>query len=294
MLTLKHILMPVDFSQRCVSAAQHAAALASHFHSEVTLLHASPPAHLSHSDLEKPGIVVEEALAGRKEEVRRLLDSFLANELRDIPTRRLLMEGDPAERIVECAQTENFDLIMMPTHGLGTFRRFILGSVTAKVLHDVHCPVWTGAHVTESDEIPVGPLRSVVCAVDLARGETRHLRWATQFAAQMEADLVVVHAMPSFEFTPETVYLETELVKTMTSEAKQKILEMLADCKSAEIRIQQLIAGGDVSKVVRTAVEMHQAGLVVIARSTHRGILGRLRTNSYAIIRDSPCPVISV
>ena len=37
----------------------------------------------------------------------------------------------------------------MPTHGYGPFRRFILGSNTAKVLHDADCPVWTGVHVEE-------------------------------------------------------------------------------------------------------------------------------------------------
>jgi hypothetical protein len=39
------------------------------------------------------------------------------------------------------------DLIMMPTYGMGSFRRHLIGSVTAKVLHDVACPVWTAAHV---------------------------------------------------------------------------------------------------------------------------------------------------
>ena len=40
----------------------------------------------------------------------------------------------------------------MPTHGLGKLRRFILGSVTAKVLHDLEAPVLTGAHVEGVDE----------------------------------------------------------------------------------------------------------------------------------------------
>ncbi len=35
------------------------------------------------------------------------------------------------------------DLIMMPTHGGRHFRSLLIGSVTAKVLHDVRCPVWT-------------------------------------------------------------------------------------------------------------------------------------------------------
>ncbi|MGA8595805.1 MAG: universal stress protein [Bryobacteraceae bacterium] len=44
--------------------------------------------------------------------------------------------GDPAAAIVKCAQAEQVDLIMMPTHGYGPYRKFLLGSVTAKVLHD--------------------------------------------------------------------------------------------------------------------------------------------------------------
>jgi len=45
--------------------------------------------------------------------------------------------------------------------------------------------------------------------------------------------------------------------------------------------------------VCRTA-ERVQADLLVIGRGSAAGIFGRLRTNAYAIIRQSPCPVVSV
>ena len=60
-------------------------------------------------------------------------------------------EGDPGSRIVEAARASGFDLIMMPSRGRGTFRSALLGSVTAKVLHDAECAVWTAAH-TETPE----------------------------------------------------------------------------------------------------------------------------------------------
>jgi nucleotide-binding universal stress UspA family protein len=41
-------------------------------------------------------------------------------------------------------------------------------------------------------------------------------------------------------------------------------------------------------------VQDYSADLVVIGRSCGNGVVGRLRTNSYAIIRECPCPVISV
>ena len=47
------------------------------------------------------------------------------------------------------AKANQIDLIMMPTHGYGRFRALLLGSVTAKVLHDADCPVWTAVHREE-------------------------------------------------------------------------------------------------------------------------------------------------
>ena len=54
------------------------------------------------------------------------------------------------------------------------------------------------------------------------------------------------------------------------------------------------VEGGRVSKVVRSAAEDRKSDLLVIGRAPTSGLPGRLRTNSYAIIREAPCPVISV
>ena len=81
---------------------------------------------------------------------RREIEGFLADELSGLNVRRLVLEGDPARQIVEFAHREHTDIIAMPTHGYGPFRRFILGSNTAKVLHDADCAVWTGVHLGAS------------------------------------------------------------------------------------------------------------------------------------------------
>jgi len=58
----------------------------------------------------------------------------------------------------------------------------------------------------------------------------------------------------------------------------------------AEVRLE----GGEVAQVVRQAALDASADLVVIGRGVLREAFGRLRSNSYAIIRESPCPVLSV
>ena len=51
---------------------------------------------------------------------------------------------------------------------------------------------------------------------------------------------------------------------------------------------------GSVAKVVRSAALRHHSDLVIIGRGQINDTLGGLRTNTYAVIRESPCPVLSV
>src|SRR5215467_7356165 len=82
----------------------------------------------------------------------------------------------------------------MPTHGHGPFRRFLLGSNTARVLHDAHCPIWTGVHVDEAAVDDSAPFRHVLCAVDLGEESHKAVCWALTFAREFGAMLTLVHA----------------------------------------------------------------------------------------------------
>jgi len=55
-----------------------------------------------------------------------------------------------------------------------------------------------------------------------------------------------------------------------------------------------VVEAGDPPKLVCEMAERGRAGLLVIGRGSAAGVFGRLRTNAYAIIRQSPCPVVSV
>src|SRR5262245_15291346 len=67
----------------------------------------------------------------RKQYARRTLDEFCTNHLRGMPVQRELLDGNPAHAIVTFAHDKQMEMIVIPTHGYGAFRRFILGSVTA-------------------------------------------------------------------------------------------------------------------------------------------------------------------
>ncbi len=291
MSLLDRILLPVDFSERSSGAARFVEALADRDNTEIFLVHVSTPLSYEMSALDVGGTVISELNADRSGELKQQLDEFLADELKPFRVHRHLLEGDPAKRIVEFAHTNRVNLITMPTHGYGLFRRFLLGSVTAKVLHDADCPVWTGAHIEEAPAVDKIHFQNVVVAVDLCPGQAlKALSWGAQLAERYGAKLSVVHAYPSLEgrageyFDPNW---RNYFVDIATEEIRKLESKLGLD---AEI----ILEDGDVPHVVCNLALTRKADVLVIGRGSAAGMFGRLRANAYAIIRQSPCPVVSV
>jgi nucleotide-binding universal stress UspA family protein len=293
MFQLERILVPIDFSDSSLVAARHAGALAHHFRSEVTLLHvneflvihpATGPLGFGVTSWEP---IRSEHLAARKKE----LDEFGAVELSGIPVKRVVCSGDPARIIVESASAENSDLIIMPTHGGGSFRRFLLGSVTAKVLHDAECPVWTGAHLEVGPSLTPTEMRHVMCAVNFEPQSFRAVHWAAAFAKELGAKLTVTHAVLQ---TPPN--LPDRYAFQWHEEAQhgtdQRLQTLLLD---SGIHADTLVVGdGDVPRALSAAAKEKGAGLLVIGRSSAGKASKRLGSHTYSIICHAPCPVVSI
>jgi nucleotide-binding universal stress UspA family protein len=288
MLPLAKILLPVDFSARSVGAVHCAQRLAERFSSEIILLHVLAPIEYRLGDTEMGGVMLGDLYRAQIEGLTAELDEFQRAELAGGTVRRLVLEGDPAGRIVEFAHEEKVNLIMMPTHGHGPFRRFLLGSITAKVLHDAACPVWTGVHIAEAATHPV-ELHRVLCAVDLGPQSERALKWADWLSREFEARLTLVHVTPACAQTPN--HTDDAWRAKLRATAEQTIAALQARVGSqAEVRLE----AGDSAKAICAAAAQLRAGALVIARGSAAGGFGRLRSNAYAILRQSPCPVVSV
>lgn len=198
-ISLSKILLPVAFSERCRGAARYADALACHFHAELVLLHVVMPPYSLDRGAEEAAVYSSAAdlVAERVAQSRTELDGFLREAPRDPRVRRIVLEGDPARKIVEYAQAEKVDLIVMPTHGYGPFRRFLLSSVAAKALHDTECPVWTGPHMEKAPAWESITLRNVACALDLGPQSRAVLGWGGGMAQEFGANLALLHAIPT-------------------------------------------------------------------------------------------------
>ena len=284
---LSRILLPVDFSKHGIGAASYAGMLARHFGSSVTLLHVNPlfvPAVESPQDFSGPLDVGW--VTAFEAQRRKALEAYEEPQLRGLNVGRVVVTGDPAQRIVEQAHNEESDLIVLATHGYGRFRKFLLGSVAAKVLDDATCPIWTGAHLEEASG--GSGISHVLCAIDNSPASEHVLLWAWDLAREFKAEFTVLHAIPNLE--PPDEFLAADLT-SRADEARSMVQCFLT---KAGIQADVLIDAGEPATVVAKAAKATGADVTVIGRSLKRGGAGRLRPHAYSIIRESPCPVVSV
>ena len=285
MLSIKHILFPFDFSVQGVQAAPFVRALAQRFNARVTLFSTgAPAASLSPADI---GVPRDDGGRQRVPQLQLELEQALPTELAGTQVDRVADAGDPAYRILDFAHTHGVDLIMMPTHGVGLFRRLLLGSVAAKVLHDARCPVWTATHAEEEHGKPHP--RSVLCAVDDGAGSADLMQWAEAFSAHIGARLSLLHVVEPITDWPS---LEHERVRQdqFRLEARARMESIQA---TAGVVAPLRVAVGDIVATVAEDAWQEDADLVVVGRGNQAESHARGRSRAYAISRRSPCPVLS-
>jgi len=128
-MPFKHILLPLDSSSLAEEAVTHAITLAQSSGADIHLLHVQKSP--SHSD-EHCTDPVEWRL--RRAELRSYLQG-LSEQIaeRDVPVTLSIVEGRPAEQIVEYCEEHAIDLIVITAYGKGGISRFDFGSTAQKL-----------------------------------------------------------------------------------------------------------------------------------------------------------------
>jgi nucleotide-binding universal stress UspA family protein len=291
MLNIQRILVPVVLADTARHVVHQAAWLARRLRAEIILLHVvtplSYPAGLLESGHE---ITARDLHAHIVQRAQEDLDQALHPELDGIAVTRVLLRGDPAHEIVKMARDRNVDLIMMSTHGYGAFYRFLLGSVTAKVLHEIQCPVWTGAHLEEPPAREFS-IRRVLCSVELNAHSRHTISLAAEMATAVDGVLTLVHITGSVEiYGPGGSHVDPGWKEKLVGFAAEEIAKLQQD---AGTKAEVIIDSGNVGELLNRAAEQTKADVLVIGHIPGRSHLGD-NGNGYGIIRASQIPVLSV
>ena len=143
MREIKKFLLPIDFSGASIKILQYAIFLAGKYNAKIFIvsvveypytLSGFPSSRLGSEYEEKMIRIAEKNMASFIEENRDLMPVSLESSI---------LKGHPAEKIISYAEMENFDLIIMGTHGHTSLKKMLIGSVAEKVIKLASCPVLT-------------------------------------------------------------------------------------------------------------------------------------------------------
>ena len=142
-MEIRRILAPTDFSELSKQGLQSALELADAFGAKLLLLYVvEPPPY------PVEGIVPSHLGATMLDDLERQATNDLAQMLSEtqasnMDVARRVVVGIPYRKIVDVAEEEKIDLIVMTTHGRTGLSHLVMGSVAEKIVRTAPCPVLT-------------------------------------------------------------------------------------------------------------------------------------------------------
>jgi nucleotide-binding universal stress UspA family protein len=288
----RSILFPTDFSKSSEAITDHAVGLAKAAGVKVWILSVVPRLEEWHGVSEKYfGPFSDSAIAAfekNRQELEaerfKMLEHFQVNHFASVESEVSVRSGGVADVIIDFAEEKNVGLIMMPTRALGRRRQFLIGSTTAKVLHDAPCPVWTSPHPRELS--PFRPYRRIALALDYRSLSIPLLIRASEFAELFGASLSVLSAIPSSSVAGQP------LVQKVKKDLESALEEQLKESKvKASIR---LVEGNPGDVICEVAEDIEGADLIITGRGRLDEAAGYIHSHNYEIIWNAPCPVITL
>lgn len=281
------ILFPTDGSETASSAFDYALSVASAHDATIHAFHVADSTVVSTTRIRGDVVDVLE------QEGKQFVDELEARaEAADVSVRTDVQQGNPAEMIAEYADQYETDLIVMPTHGRSGIKRYLLGSVTERVISTTSMPVLT---VTPSEgEEFVYPPSDFLLPTDGSRCAKLALNEATALA---DATGAALHLLTVVETTALGIDVRSTVAQDQLEAQATEILDG-AKATAEEAGIESTItsiAQGRPYKRIHSYITENDIDLVVL------GTRGETDFSQYVLggvsdklIRTAPVPVLVV
>lgn len=198
----------------------------------------------------------------------------------------VMAEGDVAGCIFECARQRHIDLIILGTHGRKGFSKAVVGSVAERVFRHSEIPVLTvGPHVHGS--VLAHPKR-VLAPIDFTAATQYSAKYACALAREHQSELVLLHVI---EEIPKGAMADLECLKRTL---QQNLIELVS-CEEKPKQLRVVTQVGKIVPTVLNAASDLEADLLVLGVHSYPRLLDHLRLqNAYELVRQAPCPVLTV
>ena len=281
------ILVPIDFSDRSKKALQVADKFAELFDGKITPFYS----HLPISELDEPYALgmtskiyqnfedLEEQLVDR---VKETAENHIDKNRLDDPS---VVMGNPAESIID--ESENFDFIIMSSHGRTGFSRFLLGSVAEKVLRLAHTPV-----MVVENESDVDDFKKIMVTTDFSENAAEAYPYAIDIAEKSGGTIDLIHVL-SFEQFDED---EKDLSLRQIREERLKILEKEHFTRiSDQVNKKVIVSQDSVHEAIYNHIADNKYDVIVMATVGRTGLNYLMMGSTTAnVVRHVKTAVLSI
>ena len=293
MLHIRKVVCPVDFSSVSKRALDHAAVIARWYEAELIVLHVTPlmPTILGFAS------AVDTAAADAEAVIPELTGFVAEAETMVSATQTVVRSGSPAVEILRYAAEAECDLLVLGTHGRTGFERFMVGSVTEKILRKATCPVLSvPPHCEGQPERPI--FGRILCGADFSEASDRAAEFALALAQEAKGRLTLLHIvdwMPDKNFAKYPEFDAAAYRQVIMREARRQLEELVpAEARNWCEPDLRIACGKPYREILRVAAE-DQSDLIVLG-AQGLGPIDRMLFGSTTehVVRQAPCPVLTI
>jgi len=278
----KKILIAVDGSESSMHALRESFKLANNEQSWITVLSVIPTYE---GDLGATWITnVKEAMA--KPCKIALLEAEKLAKDEKVLIKTVCEEGEIYEKIVDLADAENCDLIVMGRKGISGLEKVLVGSVTARVI---------GHSQRDVLVVPKGTAigwKNVLFATDGSKYSEAATNRAIGFAKSYGSEVKVISVV---DVTEEFIARAPGALEDLVKKAKDIVEDVKKKASSEGIKAEGIVREGEAFKVITDIASKEKSGVIVMGSHGRTG-LRRLLMGSVTekVIGYAPCPVLVV
>lgn len=273
-ISVKNILLAIDFSEATLATFPYVESVAAHYGSNIHAMHVAGSGVFPLLPLPKQDRVIGEA--------KEKMQTFLSSSESASRFKQIVRGGEPSDILYQYGKELRIDLLVLGTNGHRGLRRCVLGSVAEEIFRSVPCPALTVGPKARGGNTQA-PVRRILFATDFAPPSLEALPCAIRLAQELRAILTLLHVTRT---------------KQEREKAKAQMEKLVAKESRPDVKLDWIVQTGSPAATILKTAKMNKLDLIVMGVRSG-GTWSRAATHApgpvaYNVIAQSPCPVLTL
>jgi len=272
---MKHLLVPIDFSNDSINALEHAIMIANHLSSGIRLIHvkrknADYDASFNLRDFD------EVLKSGVLDNFDRIIQLYKKELVGDFEYR--IREGRIYTEICHQAKYGDAEMIVMGTHGVSGFEERWVGSNAFRIVSNASVPV-----LTIRGSFPSRMVKKIIMPIDISKESRHKVPFVTELALIFGAELHVI------DIREDNKVATRKTLNEYTDQVMAYLKRRKVSC------VRESLKGKSLSNMVIEYALMNDADLItVMIDQSERSNLFFGEPSAQQMVNHSPIPVLSI